>query len=211
MNDIGVRLKEIRTKSCISILDIVAATGLSKDKLYYWEKGNKPQKKADYNKLNAYLNKIESLQELDNHAIVRLPLKNKRVAKPHFNGKANSGTVFFNHLEPELIVEQVNDPLLGKIEGIITVNGDNMEPSLPNGCRIGITRLNDFRSLQWGKCYYIIDKNWQGYVKRVYQGSSESCISLVSDHPDKKLFPSYELSWDKIETILEIVSCIIKF
>ena len=211
MNGIGARLKKFRTQSKIRMPVIAKATGISINTLYFWENGHEPRKQENYFKLVAYLDNMEAPKNYYSFEIVRLPLKNNKIAIPHFDDKAINGIVVFNNYEPELIVEQVKYTLLGETEGLITINDNNMEPVLPRGCRIAITRLNDFKSLEWGKCYYIIDKNWQGYVKRVYQGSAENCISLVSDHPDKKLFPSYELTWDDIKTILKIVSCIIKF
>ena len=55
------------------------------------------------------------------------------------------------------LVDRINAPFLGKGEGVIEVIGDSMAPTFINGCRIVIIRLNVYRILEWGKCYYIID------------------------------------------------------
>ena len=218
MTDIGVRLKEFRIRSDVKMPAIAAITGIAKETLYKWEKGTKPSNIEDYYKLKVYLDKMENKLEeeafeIENQkpATLRLPLNNANPAVPQTDGKAASGTVIFTDDGPELIVDRINVPFLGVVEGVIEVNSCSMEPTLPNGCRIAIARLKDFRSLAWGHFYYIIDKNWQGIVRRVYQGKVKNCVQLVSDHPDQNLFPPYELGWDDVKSILKIVAIIVKY
>src|SRR5687768_4024772 len=57
--EIGIRLKEFRKRTNIKMPVIAAATGISKENLYKWEKGTKPSDFKLYNKLVAYLDKME--------------------------------------------------------------------------------------------------------------------------------------------------------
>jgi hypothetical protein len=83
-----------------------------------------------------------------------------------------------------------------------------MEPKFKDGCRIAITRLKDCRLLDWGHYYFIISKNWQGIIRRVYQNDIPNTIRLVSDSSNQEKYPPIERSWDQIEAILNIVAII---
>jgi phage repressor protein C with HTH and peptisase S24 domain len=85
-----------------------------------------------------------------------------------------------------------------------------MEPTFPNGCRVTITRLKNIRSLSSGRYYFIIDTNWQGIVRRVYQDEKDNCIRLVSDSPDQTKYPPIEKSMDQIEAIFLVGASITK-
>lgn len=141
---------------------------------------------------------------------IRLPLNAN--CKPAFqaNCRVASGTVLFTNDEPELVVDRIHAPCLGNVEGMIEVTGDSMAPTYVNGCRIAITRLNDYRILNWGQCYYIFDKNWQGIVRRIYESEDKNSIQLVSDYPDQEIFPPFYRSWDEIAAIFQIIACIVK-
>lgn len=217
MKDIGVRLRDFRQRSKIKMPAVSASTGIAKETLYKWEKGTKPSNFEDLNKLKVYLDKEEGKLEEEafeiekqKPATLRLPLNNTRSAVPQTDGKAASGTVIFTEDGPELIVARINAPFLGVVEGVIDVTDCSMEPKFCNGCRITITRLHDFRVLTWGQYYYIIDKNWQGIVRRIYQCEKENCIWLVSDNPDQEEYPPIMRSLDQIEAIFKVGAAIIK-
>jgi len=218
MKDIGVRLREFRKRSDISMPAIASATGISKETLYKWEKGTKPSNIEDYYKLKVYLDKEENRLENESFEIevqkpatLRLPLNTAGPAVPQADGKAASGTIIFTNNEPELIVDRINAPFLGFVEGGIEVIGHSMEPTFFNGCRITITRLSDNQTLNWGQYYYIIDTSWRGIVRRVYQSDKENCIRLVSDNPDQVKYPPIERSPDQIKAILIVGASITKF
>lgn len=156
-------------------------------------------------------NSIEDLHhEIRKPTNIRLPLNANRKPASHADYRFAAGTVVVSNNEPELIVDRIHAPCLGNIEGLIEVTSNSMEPTYINGCRIAITRLNDYRILNWGQCYYILDKNWQGIVRRVYKSENENSIKLVSDHADQIMFPPFNRSWDEIAAIFQIIACIIK-
>lgn len=216
--DIGTRLKEFRERSNIKMPAIANATGIAKETMYKWEKGTKPSDINEYFKLKIYLDKMEGqkeeeLMEFENKkpATLRLPLNLSKAARPQTDGKAAAGTVIFFENEPQLIVDRINAPFLGSVEGVIEVTGESMKPTFCNGCRIVVTRLNNYRNLHWGLYYYIIDKSWQGIVRRVYQGEIENSIKLVSDNPNQEKYPPVEKRIDQIEAILNVTAAIIKY
>ena len=217
MKEIGTRLREFRIRSDISMPAIASATGISKETLYKWEKGTRPSNIDDYYKLKIYLDKAESKLEEEafeleaqKQSTLKLPLSNTRPAVPQTDGKATSGTVILTNDGPELIVERINAPFLGHVDGVIEVTGESMAPTFSNGCRVGILRLNDIRILNWGLCYFIIDNNWQGIVRRLYQGETTDSLLLVSDHPNQKLFPPIIRQWEQIKAVFNIVASFIK-
>lgn len=217
MKDIGVRLREFRTRSKIKMPAIASATGIAKETLYKWEKGTKPGNIDDYYTLMEYLDKMEC--KLENEffemearkpATLRLPLHNAGPAVPQEDGKAASGTVIFSNNQPELIVDRIYAPCLCYAEGVVEVHGYSMEPIYSNGCRIAISRIRDWGITNWGDCYLLIDKNLQLVVRRVYAGKSDNNIILVADNPDQATFPPFEREWDQILAIFSITACIIK-
>ncbi|MBO9203361.1 MULTISPECIES: XRE family transcriptional regulator [Niastella] len=218
MKDIGIRLREYRSRSNTKMPAIASSTGIAKETLYKWEKGTKPSSIEEYYKLKGYLDKMEvSLDEetfelVKQHpATLRIPLTSSGPAIPQSDGKAASGTVIFSNNEPELIVDRINAPCLGTVEGSIEVIGNSMEPTFYNGSRIAITRLSDIQSLIPGQYYYVIDTNWQGIVRRVYPGEKENSIRLVADNPDQLRHPPIEKGLDHIAAIFKVGAALIKF
>jgi phage repressor protein C with HTH and peptisase S24 domain len=215
---IGQRLKAFRERSNIKMPAIAALTGIAKETLYKWEKGTKPSDLNDYFRLKAYLDKMENKLdeeqlELEDKkpATLRLPFNRNRVPVPQTDGKAAAGTVTFFENEPELIVDRINAPFLGTVEGVVEITGESMEPTFCNGCRVAITRLNDFKRLNWGLYYYIIDKNWDGIVRRIYQGETENSIQLVSDNPNQDKYPPIQRQWEHIEAIFRVTAGILRY
>lgn len=218
MTDIGVRLREFSKRTKINLTAIAAESGISREILYKWKKGTKPRNIDGYFKLMGYLDRMEialGLARLNKEdqkpATLRLPFQANKPAVPQTVGQAVAGTVIFTDNEPELIVYRISAPFLGVFDGAIEVTGDSMEPTFPNGCRVTITRLNDIRNLSSGKHYFVIDKNWQGIVRRVYQDNKANIIRLVSDNSDQLKYPPIEKSMDQIEGIFKVGASITKF
>jgi hypothetical protein len=85
-----------------------------------------------------------------------------------------------------------------------------MEPTFKNGCRVAIIRLKEPRTLNWGECYFIIDNNWLGAVKRIYPGETANSIKLVSDNPNQAKFPPIIRQWNQITAIFKVQAGILK-
>jgi transcriptional regulator with XRE-family HTH domain len=217
-HNLAHRLKAFRERTKIKMPAIALLTGIAKETLYKWEKGTKPSDINDYFRLKSYLDEMENklddeqlVLEAQKPATLRLPLNSNLLPAPQTDGKAAAGTISFNNNEPELIVDRINAPFLGPVDGVIEVTGESMAPTFGNGCRIGILRLNDSRILNWGLHYYIIDKNWQGIIRRVYQGDTTNSLLLVSDSPNQELFPPIHREWDQIEAVFKITAGILRY
>src|ERR1044072_7231954 len=217
-HNLAQRLKAFRKQTKIKMPAIAMLTGIAKETLYKWEKGTKPSDINDYFRLKAYLDKMENKiaeeqleQASQKPATLRLPLNPNVLPAPQTDGKAASGTILFHDNEPELIVDRINAPFLGPVDGVIEVTGESMAPTFGNGCRVGIIRLNNSKILNCGLHYYIIDKNWQGIVRRVYQGDNMSTLLLVADHPNQELFPPIHREWDQIEAVFKIIAGILRY
>lgn len=215
--NIGQRLKVFRMRTNIKMPAIAYHTGIAKETLYKWEKGTRPSDINDYLTLKAYLDEMENRfeedlleQETKKPATMRLPLNPDRAPILQTDGLAAAGTIILHDGEPELIVDRINAPFLGPVDGVIEVIGDSMSPTFSNGCRIVIIRLNDFKILAWGLCYYIIDNNRMGLVRRVYQGQAENWLLLVADNPNQAMFPPIQRQQSDIGAIFKVVAGIQK-
>ena len=217
ISHIGLRLKEFRQNEKITMAVVSAATGIIKETLYKWEKGTKPSDFGECLKLKAYLDEMQNKQEENlleleakKPATLRLPLTSNRKPVVQSDGIAAAGTVILCNEEPELIVDRIYAPCLGNIDGMVEVKGNSMEPTYKSGSRVAISRLNNHKILEWGHCYFILDKNWQGIVRRVYKSDTQNRIKLVSDYPDQSLFPPFYRSWNEIVAIFKVNACITK-
>jgi len=215
---IGIRLKEFRLRTGIKMPEIQKVTGISKANLYKWEQGVIPRHSDDFIKLRDYLDKMEQelaesepIYEPQRTATIRLPLDPDKVAVSQVSGKAAAGTVTIENETPELIVDRIDAPFLGNVEGVVEITSDSMEPTLKKGWRIALARLKKTNIIHWGECYYVIDKNGEGIVKRLYKGDTEDYILLISDNPDKEKYPPIQLRLDEIEAILKVKAGILKY
>jgi len=214
---IGIRLKKFRENSKIKMPAIATITGIAMGTLYKWERGTKPSDINEYFRLKSYLDRMENKLEEElwnfecqNPTTLRLPFNRNRPPVLQTEGKAAAGTIIFINNEPELIVDRINAPFLGEGEGVVEVIGESMAPTFINGCRIVIVRLNDYRILEWGKYYYIIDNNWQGVVRRIYQGDLPNTVRMVSDSSFQEKYPPIQLQWEQIKAILRVTASVLR-
>jgi transcriptional regulator with XRE-family HTH domain len=229
------KMQEVLEKTGMTLVEIARATGISKENIYKWFRGTRPSDSYVYNKLTKYLEDVLTsipdmpLEELEasytlmrdagaNYIsqrelsyMVKVSLKQSRKPTPLISGKGAAGTVVFTNDEPELVVNRIDAPFLGEVEGVVEIVGSSMEPTFQHGCRIAIIRLLDPHILDWGMYYYIIDKNYQGMLKRIYPGPDEHSVELISDHEDQKKYPPIIRTWEQIEAIFKVKACILKY
>ena len=213
---VGERLKAYTLKYGVEIPEIAEATGISKHKLYKWQNGTKPSKQKEVLILSHYLDEMEKKKQsmADENvpyqiksATLRLPLDPTKAASSQVNGKA-AGTIIIQNSSSELIVDRLEAPFMGNVDGAVEVTSENMEPTFKKGSRIAISRLEDIRILEWGECYFIIDKNGQGSVRRVQQGENETQLILESDNPS---YGPLKRNLNEIKAILKIKAGILKY
>ena len=210
--DILEQLKSFRQLTKIKMPAIAAASGVKVHTLYMWQKGaNKSGNIEDYYKLKLFLDKMEwIISENKITSNIRLPLNPKMSAIYQINDFTPTGTLIMSNGKAELVAGRIHAPLLGHIEGLIEVKGDSMAPTFPNGSFIGIKRMNDYRILNWGFHYYIIDINGYGRIRKVYQGDSDGCLLLHCDNTNHDLYPPIQMQWHQILAILDIPVRMIK-
>lgn len=216
------KIKLVMQRTGMKAADLAYATGLPRESMYKWMKGTRPNDSIVYDKLESFLDGI--LEKISGEetpvrynaffekaATLKIPLKQPGKAVPLTTAIASSGTIAIIDNEPHLIVDRIEAPFLGEIDGIVEVIGESMEPILKHGCRIAIARLKDSTVLNSGKHYFIIDKNLQGIVRRVYPGETEDTIQLVSDNEDQRKFPPITRSLDQIEAIFQVKASILQY
>jgi phage repressor protein C with HTH and peptisase S24 domain len=213
---IGERLKAYTQKYGVEIPEIAKATGIAKHKLYKWQSGTKPRKQKEVIILEHYLDEMEKKKlTMDEGntgfqtkgATLCLPLDPTKKALSQVDGKA-AGTIVIENNSSELIVDRIEAPFIGNVDGAVEITSENMEPTIKKGTRVAIIRLEDIRLLDWGECYFIIDKNGQGSVRRVQEGEEKSNIILESDNPN---YPPIKRYWNEIEAILKVKAGILKY
>ena len=99
---------------------------------------------------------------------------------------------------------------LGKIDQAVEVYGDSMNPTFKYGSLIAISSLLGPLLITWAECYYVVDKNGLGNVRRVYASTIENSIKLSADNPDQQKYPPINRSWNHIEAIYKVRAEIIK-
>lgn len=220
--EIGKRLKEFRKRKNIKMPAIAAATGISKENLYKWEKGTKP---SDFDQLQTL---IEYINNMDNapDQVAEDPKLIKK-AKPSsttfltgiflsqddesvllYDNNAAPGNVIIINKQPILVASRIDAPVIGDVDGIIPVTGDSMEPRFKSGNFIAIKKLRFTRIINAGSFYYIVDKNHTGLIRRVRPAGETNSIILISENG--KDYPETTRSMDEILAIFSIEAVIFK-
>ena len=79
-----------------------------------------------------------------------------------------------------------------------------------HGSLIAVSSLLDPLLITWAECYYVVDKNGLGNVRRVYASTIENSIKLSADNPDQQKYPPINRSWNHIAAIYKVRAEIIK-
>jgi phage repressor protein C with HTH and peptisase S24 domain len=166
----------------------------------------------NFHKAVAKRNTTNELQEpkakYNRHQLLRLSLKEPKRAIPVTNGKASAGTIQLINDEPELILEFIDAPFIGIVDGVVECVGHSMYPVFPNGSRIAVKKLEDKTLIQPGEFYYLIDTNYEGYVKRIYV--EDDGLVLSSENPDREKYPAFKRKWSQIVSLFKVKADITK-
>lgn len=228
------KLQEVVDKTGMSLVEIARNTGTSKENIYKWRRGTKPSDSYAYNRMMTYLEDILinipgiSLEELNaNYAMmhdagphfisqremssmIKVSLRQLGKPTPLNSSKGVAGSLIFTKDEPELILNRIDAPFLGEIDGVIEIVGDSMEPTFRSGTQIAIIRLREQTMFNWGAYYFIVDKNHQCVVRRLYAGASENSLVMISDHEKQTKHPPIVRTLDQVEAIFIVKACIVK-
>jgi transcriptional regulator with XRE-family HTH domain len=211
---IGERLKEVRKRKNIKMPAIAAATGISKENLYKWEKGTKPSDFAQYNKLAEFLDKVENTPDYvyedpktnntkqTKQAVPSIftgvYLTHDEEALPLADGNAPGITTLND--KPMLVGWRIDAPVIGNFDCVIAVTGDSMEPKFKSGSWVALKKLRFTKILNAGYYYYVVDKNLQGLLRRVQPAAENNSIILIAENEQ------YPEIIRKIDDVLAIFS-----
>jgi transcriptional regulator with XRE-family HTH domain len=222
--EIGIRLKEFRKRTNIKMPVIAAATGISKENLYKWEKGTKPSDFKLYNKLVEYLDKMEdgpdhlyeeprsngfhTNKQSTPSLLTGIFLSHDEEALSLSDSKAVPGTILTISDKPVLIAWRVDAPVIGDVDGVIPVIGDSMEPKFKSGNWIALKKLRFTKIINAGYYYYVVDKNLKGLLRRVRPAAENNSIILAAEND--KDYPEITRKMDDILAIFSIEAVIVK-
>jgi transcriptional regulator with XRE-family HTH domain len=221
--EIGKRLKEFRKKKKIKMPAIAAATGISKENLYKWEKGTKPSDFALYNKLVEYLDYMENGFDQVSEDPKRIGKKAKTSSSSFLTGiflsqdeeslllydnNAAPGNVIIINDQPILVASRIDAPVIGDVDGVIPVTGDSMEPKFRSGNWIAIKKLRFTKIINAGFFYYIVDKNHKGIIRRIRPGAEANSIILSAENG--KDYPETTRKMDDVLAIFSIEAVIFR-
>jgi transcriptional regulator with XRE-family HTH domain len=221
--EIGKRLKEFRKKKKIKMPAIAAATGISKENLYKWEKGTKPSDFDQYSKLVEYLDNMENAPDQVLEDPKLNGTKKAKTSSSFLNGiflsqdeeslllfdnnVAPGNTIIINE-QPILVTARVEAPFIGDVDGAIPVTGDSMEPKFRSGNWIAIKKLRFTKIINAGFFYFIVDKNLKGIIRRVRPGGETNSIILSAENA--KDYPETTRKMDDVLAIFSIEAVIYK-
>jgi transcriptional regulator with XRE-family HTH domain len=221
--EIGKRLKEFRKRKKIKMPAIAAATGISKENLYKWEKGTKPSDFALYNILLEYLDKMEFAPDQVSEDPKSNGTKKVKTSSPSFltgiflsqdeeslllyDNNAAPGTVITINNQPILVATRIVVPVIGDVDGVIPVTGDSMEPKFRSGNWIAIKKLRFTKIINAGFFYYVVDKNFKGIIRRVRPAGENNSIILSAEN---KEYPETTRKMEEVLAIFSIEAVIFK-
>ena len=89
----------------------------------------------------------------------------------------------------------------GKLDFILEVVGDSMEPKYMRGDRVGCEMVDSESVLQYGKAYAILTKTEGTLIKRVKKSDDEGFVILKSDNNN---YDDFRFSKDEIISIARV-------
>ena len=220
--EIGKRLKEFRKRKNIKMPAIAAATGISKENLYKWEKGTKPSDFDQLQTLIEYINNMDNApdQVAEDPKLIKkaktssttfltgIFLSQDEESVLLYDNNAAPGNVIIINKQPILVASRIDAPVIGDVDGVIPVTGDSMEPRFKSGNLIAIKKLRFTRIINAGSFYYIVDKNHTGLIRRVRPAGETNSIILISENAED--YPEITRKMDEILAIFSIEAVIFK-
>ena len=185
MDSLQEKIKKVIQLTGMSISEISIATRLPVHAMYKWKTGAIPRDRQHYNKLINYLDEV-------------------------LNGTSPEDAGYTPVYQERRSITETLYLLLGRVDKVIEVSGDSMLPTFKHGTLICITSLPNPKVINWSELYYIVDKNGEGIVRRIYAGENENSIKLLSDNPDQITFAPIIREWDAIDAIYKVKAVIYK-
>ena len=221
---IGKRLREFRVRKNLKMPAVAAATGISKENLYKWEKGTKPSDITLYNKLIEYMDKMENTpdyilqdpktngshtaQQSATSLFTGIFLSQDEAALPIADNNAVPGSIITIKNKPVLVAWQMDSPFIGTVDGVIPVTDNSMEPRFKSGNMVALKKLRFIKIINAGYYYYIIDKNYKGLLRRLRPAAESNSIILTAENEQD--YPETTRQFDDVLAIFSIEALIVK-
>jgi phage repressor protein C with HTH and peptisase S24 domain len=209
----GLRLHLEKEK--LTVKEVASVIGIPAPRIYKWLQGESSPKTDDAETLKQYLfvrkssNGESGIEEVQTKRPVKLHfLFTEKRIYPANQEQEDAGTITTYNNSPSIILEYIDAPFIGAVEGVVEVTGDSMVPTLKPGDRLAIKQLADIKLLLWGEIYYIVDKNFQGVVRRVYE--MDGGLLLMGDNEDQKKYPPVKRMWNQLEAVFKVKADITK-
>lgn len=98
-------------------------------------------------------------------------------------GTLNDFVVSVKAAECEQVVTPIRD-----VDFVMTVTGDSMSPSYPNGAQILIKKVDEQAFIEWGRVY-VLDTCNGSVIKEIRKGDDDDSVMCYSLNPDPKYQP----------------------
>lgn len=225
MENIGARLRALRTKNGWIVADLEKAWDVSSNNIYKWEKGTKPTNPKHYLGLQAFLRtgKLESFTKIEDELESLLDLwsdlkegsKKRKLTLLEEVGVPVYDTEFSMGTATSLVEARMEAPVVARIaipevigcDAIIKgMRGDSMSDFINEGDWLGLKLMEDKSFFLWDYPYAIITEEFE-LIKYVKKGPTKKEINLVSHNP---AYSDVVLHTDKI-THLFLIKVILPF
>lgn len=222
------KIQSVRAKTGLNYLQLAKKLGVSKDNLYKWKASSNPRDHKEYAKViraldnllaensetiaeesrKSYVTQSKSDLQPVKPLLVSIHLSDEDDASAYTDEKAVPGSIITINGKPALIAYGNNLPLLGEVDGLISVPDESMEPRYKSGSWIAIKKLKFTRIINAGFYYYIIDKNNEALLRKVRTSGENNSITLLSEN--EAVYPDITRNMDDILAIFSVKAVVIK-
>jgi phage repressor protein C with HTH and peptisase S24 domain len=222
------KIQSVIAKTGMNYKELAKKLGVSIHNFYKWKGSSNPRNHKEYEKV------IRALDDLLENAtrefatedpraryvtqpkggqpakplLVNIYLTEEEDAAVYADEKAIPGSIITIKGKPALVALRNESPVMGEVDGLITVTGDSMEPKFKSGSWIAIKKLKFARIINAGYYYYIIDKNEKGLLRKVRPAGESNSITLLSEN--EASYPTITRSLDDILAIFSVEAVVTK-
>lgn len=212
---IAQNLKVLRERKGLSVPKLAEKTGLSKQQIYAWEKGEYDPGKDNLDVLTGFFEVSEqeilygnltSEGKKDVRKTVHTAVRNGRHPIPFFDTIAVGGT---GVLADQSAVREPTDMIypgtfLATATGSLRIYGHSMFPKYPAGCIVAY-READKDVIIWGEDY-VIELSDRRIIKRLEKSTQPGFVTAVSyNKSEEYVYAPIEIPLQKIKRLYMVV------
>jgi phage repressor protein C with HTH and peptisase S24 domain len=222
------KIKSVIAKKGWNYKRLAEELGVSINNMYKWKDASNPRDHKEYEMMvkklddllagtsdtrsedprRNYITQSKSDTQPAKPLLVSIHLSDEDDSSAYTAEKAVPGSVITINGKPALIAYGNNLPLIGEVDGLISVPDESMEPRYKSGSWIAIKKLKYTRIINAGFYYYIIDKNNEALLRKVRTSGENNSITLLSEN--ETIYPAITRSMDDILAIFSVKAVVIK-